>query len=64
MVDLSVNVGAVSLQNPVMPASGTFSNEFAQVIDLQPPGRARDEDGVEALSARQSSARVHEIESA
>jgi len=34
MVDLSVQVGAVALQNPIMPASGTFSNEFAQVIDL------------------------------
>ena len=34
MVDLSVRVGSVTLQNPVMPASGTFSTEFSQVIDL------------------------------
>ena len=34
MVDLSVRIGDVTLQNPVMPASGAFSTEFAQVIDL------------------------------
>jgi len=34
MVDLSVKIGNVSLQNPVMPASGTFSAEFPRVIDL------------------------------
>jgi dihydroorotate dehydrogenase (NAD+) catalytic subunit len=34
MVDLSVRIGAVTLQNPVMPASGTFSAEFSRVIDL------------------------------
>ena len=34
MVDLSVKIGDVLLKNPVMPASGTFSNEFSQAIDL------------------------------
>lgn len=34
MVDLSVKIGNVTLQNPVMPASGTFSAEFSKVIDL------------------------------
>jgi dihydroorotate dehydrogenase (NAD+) catalytic subunit len=34
MVDLSVRIGAVELKNPIMPASGTFSPELAQVIDL------------------------------
>lgn len=34
MVDLSVKIGALTLQNPVMPGSGTFSAEFSQVIDL------------------------------
>ena len=34
MVDLSVKVGTVTLANPVMPGSGTFSTEFGQVIDL------------------------------
>ena len=34
MVDLSVKIGSVTLANPVMPASGTFSAEFSKVIDL------------------------------
>jgi len=34
MVDMTVRVGNVTLPNPVMPASGTFSTEFGQVIDL------------------------------
>ena len=34
MVDLSVKIGSVTLQNPILPASGTFSTEYSQVIDL------------------------------
>ena len=34
MVDMSVRIGSVTLPNPVLPASGTFSAELAQVIDL------------------------------
>lgn len=34
MVDLTVKIGNVTLQNPVMPASGAFSTEYAQVIDI------------------------------
>jgi dihydroorotate dehydrogenase (NAD+) catalytic subunit len=34
MVDLSVKVGDLTLQNPVMPASGAFSTEYARVIDI------------------------------
>ena len=34
MVDMSVKIGSVTLPNPVLPASGTFSTEFDQVIDL------------------------------
>jgi dihydroorotate dehydrogenase (NAD+) catalytic subunit len=34
MVDLSVRIGSVALKNPIMPASGTFSPELEQVIDL------------------------------
>jgi dihydroorotate dehydrogenase (NAD+) catalytic subunit len=34
MVDLSVKIGGVTLQNPVMPASGAFSWEYSDVIDL------------------------------
>ena len=52
MVDLAVKVGAVTLPNPIMPASGTFSNEFAPGDRSQSPWRARDEDGVAAVSAR------------
>jgi len=34
MVDLSVELGQLTLKNPILPASGTFSAEFANVIDL------------------------------
>ncbi len=34
MVDLSVKIGAITLQNPVMPASGAFSWEYSDVIDI------------------------------
>ena len=34
MVDLSVKIGDIVLQNPVMPASGAFSWEYADMIDL------------------------------
>ena len=34
MVDMSVKIGGVTLPNPVLPASGTFSTEYGQVIDL------------------------------
>lgn len=34
MIDMSVNVGGLRLENPVMPASGTFSEELDKVIDM------------------------------
>ena len=34
MTDLSVRIGALTLANPVMPASGTFAEGLAQVVDL------------------------------
>ena len=34
MVDLSVKIGRVTLKNPIMPASGAFSTELAQVMDI------------------------------
>ena len=34
MVDMSVRIGRVTLKNPIMPASGTFSTELAQVMDI------------------------------
>lgn len=35
MVDLAVDIGALRLKNPIMPASGTFSEELADVFDLE-----------------------------
>jgi dihydroorotate dehydrogenase (NAD+) catalytic subunit len=34
MVDLSTRIGALTLANPVMPASGTFGPELSQVFDI------------------------------
>ena len=34
MVDMSVRIGSVTLKNPIMPASGAFSTELAQVMDI------------------------------
>ncbi len=34
MVDLSIECGGLKLANPVMPASGTFSQELAAIIDF------------------------------
>ncbi|MCP4427616.1 MAG: dihydroorotate dehydrogenase [Chloroflexi bacterium] len=34
MVDLSAQVGSLRLKNPVMPASGAFSDDLAAVFDL------------------------------
>ncbi len=38
MVDLSTRIGALTLANPVMSASGTFGPELAQVFDLDALG--------------------------
>ncbi|MCA1241653.1 dihydroorotate dehydrogenase [Stappia stellulata] len=35
MVDLSVDIAGLKLKNPIMPASGTFSEELAEVFDLE-----------------------------
>src|SRR3978361_1609664 len=34
MIDMSVAIGGLRLANPVMPASGTFAEGLAQVVDL------------------------------
>jgi len=34
MVDLSIRIGSVSLNNPIMPASGAFSTDLAQIMDI------------------------------
>ena len=63
MVDLSVKVGAVALQNPIMPASGTFSHEFAQVIDLNRLGALVTKTVSRPYRPGNPPPRVHEIES-
>lgn len=35
MTDLRVDIGGLTLKNPVMPASGTFSEDLADVFDLE-----------------------------
>lgn len=35
MVDMTVDIGGLRLKNPIMPASGTFSEELAEVFDLE-----------------------------
>ena len=34
MTDLQIDIGGLTLKNPVMPASGTFSEDLADVFDL------------------------------
>ncbi len=34
MVDLATKIGSLTLKNPIMPASGTFSEDLAKVFDL------------------------------
>jgi dihydroorotate dehydrogenase (NAD+) catalytic subunit len=34
MLDMSVKLGSLALKNPIMPASGTFSEDLARVFDL------------------------------
>lgn len=34
MVDLTTHIGALTLKNPIMPASGTFSDDLADLFDL------------------------------
>jgi len=62
MVDLSVKVGAVALPNPVLPASGTFSDEFAAVIDLDRLGGLVTKTISRNYRAGNPPPRVHEIE--
>jgi dihydroorotate dehydrogenase (NAD+) catalytic subunit len=62
MVDLSVKIGSVALANPIMPASGTFSNEFSQVIDLNRLGALVTKTVSRPYRAGNPPPRVHEIE--
>jgi len=62
MVDLSVKAGRLALANPVMPASGTFSDEFAQVIDLDRLGAMVTKTVSRNYRPGNPPPRVHEIE--
>jgi len=62
MVDLSVRIGNVTLPNPVMPASGTFSAEFSQAIDLDRLGALVTKTVSRGYRAGNPPPRVSEIE--
>ncbi len=62
MVDLSVRVGAVGLKNPIMPASGTFSPELAQVIDLNRLGALVSKSVSREFRAGNPTPRIAEVE--
>jgi len=62
MVDLSVRIGAVALQNPIMPASGTFSPELAQVMDLNRLGALVSKSVSREFRAGNPTPRIAEVE--
>lgn len=63
MVDLAVRVGQVTLANPIMPASGTFSPELAAVADLDRLGALVTKSITRELRAGNPTPRVAETES-
>jgi dihydroorotate dehydrogenase (NAD+) catalytic subunit len=62
MVDMSVKIGSITLPNPVLPASGTFSTEFSQVIDLNRLGALVTKTVSRGYRAGNPPPRVSEIE--
>jgi dihydroorotate dehydrogenase (NAD+) catalytic subunit len=62
MVDLSVNIGGVELKNPVMPASGAFSTEYASVIDINRLGALVAKTVSRNFRAGNPTPRAHEVE--
>lgn len=62
MVDMSIKIGSVTLPNPIMPASGTFSAEFSQVIDLNRLGALVTKTVSRGYRAGNPPPRVSEIE--
>jgi dihydroorotate dehydrogenase (NAD+) catalytic subunit len=62
MVDLSVKIGSVTLSNPVMPASGTFSDEYSRIIDLNRLGALITKTVSRGYRAGNPPPRVSEIE--
>ena len=63
MVDMAVKIGSVTLPNPVLPASGTFSTEYGQVIDLNRLGGLVTKTVSHNYRAGNPPPRVSEIES-
>ena len=61
MVDLSVNLAGLRLQNPILPASGTFSTEFSQAIDLNRLGALVCKTVSRPFRSGNPPPRVHEI---
>ena len=62
MVDLTVRIGSVTLANPVMPASGTFSYEYSRIIDLNRLGALITKTVSRGYRAGNPPPRVSEIE--
>ena len=62
MVDLSVKLGNLEMPNPVMPASGTFSPEMAQVIDINALGATMTKTVSRELRDGNPPPRVSEVE--
>lgn len=63
MVDLAVRVGQVTLANPIMPASGTFSPELAAMADLDRLGALVTKSITREFRAGNPTPRVAETES-
>jgi dihydroorotate dehydrogenase (NAD+) catalytic subunit len=59
---MSVRIGAVGLKNPIMPASGTFSPELAQVIDLNRLGALVSKSVSREFRAGNPTPRIAELE--
>jgi dihydroorotate dehydrogenase (NAD+) catalytic subunit len=62
MVDMSVKIGEMVFQNPIMPASGAFSTDLAQVIDLNRLGALVAKTVSREFRAGNPTPRVAEIE--
>ncbi len=62
MVDMSVRIGAVTLPNPIMPASGTFSTELEQVMDLNRLGALVSKSVSREFRAGNPTPRIAEVE--
>ncbi|MBI3436755.1 MAG: dihydroorotate dehydrogenase [Proteobacteria bacterium] len=62
MVDLRVKIGALSLANPVMPASGTFADGLAQIVPFERLGALVAKTVTAELRSGNPTPRVAEVE--